>query len=69
MTARLVLFIIRIYQYTLSPILNSRCRYLPTCSQYAIDCFQKYPFLKAVSKSLLRLIKCNPFSKGGFDPA
>ncbi|MGB7567593.1 MAG: membrane protein insertion efficiency factor YidD [Chitinivibrionales bacterium] len=44
------------------------CRYHPSCSEYAFEALQKFPTQKAVSKILYRIIRCNPFSKGGYDP-
>jgi uncharacterized protein len=63
----LILFI-KIYQYTISPLLGPKCRFHPTCSQYAIDALKKYGFLKGVFLSTKRILKCHPFNKGGYDP-
>ncbi|PID86560.1 membrane protein insertion efficiency factor YidD [Candidatus Gracilibacteria bacterium] len=43
------------------------CRYFPSCSEYSKECFKKYSFVKAILKSLWRVIRCNPWSKGGVD--
>ncbi|MDH5656307.1 MAG: membrane protein insertion efficiency factor YidD [Spirochaetia bacterium] len=64
----LAIFLIKIYQNTLSKILPGRCRFYPSCSQYAIECFQTFSFFKAFYKSSFRIIRCNPFSEGYFDP-
>ncbi|QWD65183.1 membrane protein insertion efficiency factor YidD [Polynucleobacter sp. MWH-UH2A] len=61
--------IIRGYQLALSPYLGSRCKYVPTCSQYACDCFHHYGFLKSVGLTGWRILRCNPWSHGGYDPA
>ena len=69
------ILIIRIYQKTLSPdhgllkvFFNHRwCRYEPTCSHYTIGTLQKYGFIKGWLKGLWRILRCNPFSKGGVD--
>ena len=45
-----------------------RCRYYPTCSQYAKECYQKFNFIKASFLTLYRLLRCNPFHKCGYDP-
>lgn len=45
-----------------------RCKYIPTCSQYALDAIEKYGVIKGSLMSALRILRCNPFSKGGFDP-
>ena len=44
------------------------CKYYPTCSEYALQAFEKYGFFKGFFLSLKRFFKCNPFSKGGYDP-
>jgi len=62
------LFIFLIYIYQNIHIFPSSCKYIPTCSEYAKEAFKKYNFFKAFSLTLFRLIKCNPFSYGGFDP-
>lgn len=57
------------YRKFLSPLKKTtHCKYIPTCSQYAIEALEKYGILKGSCLSLIRIIKCNPFSKGGFDP-
>ena len=60
---------IRFYQISLSPLMPARCRFYPSCSQYAHDAFVKYPFTKALGKTLWRLLRCHPFSSGGVDQA
>lgn len=60
--------VIRFYQKAISPYLAPRCRFTPTCSTYALECFQKFGWLKAFWLSLKRLLKCHPFCKGGHDP-
>lgn len=45
-----------------------RCKYIPTCSQYALDAIEKYGVIKGSLKAIFRILRCNPFSKGGFDP-
>lgn len=47
---------------------NNHCRYIPTCSQYAIEAIEKYGPLKGTFLSCKRILRCNPFSKGGIDP-
>jgi putative membrane protein insertion efficiency factor len=44
------------------------CKYIPSCSNYAKEAIEKYNIIKAIIKIFIRVIKCNPFSKGGFDP-
>tara|TARA_B100000575_G_scaffold133395_1_gene106272 strand:- start:13880 stop:14101 length:222 start_codon:yes stop_codon:yes gene_type:complete len=63
-----ILFTIFIYQKLLSPLTPPSCKFSPTCSNYAIDAFKKHPLLKAFNLILLRILKCHPWSKGGYDP-
>ncbi|MFQ6675349.1 MAG: membrane protein insertion efficiency factor YidD [Fidelibacterota bacterium] len=59
---------IRIYRLVLSPVLPPACRFSPSCSQYAIEAFHRHPFLRAGRFSLRRLLRCHPWSRGGYDP-
>lgn len=60
---------IRFYRKYLSGLKkNNHCRYIPTCSQYAIEAIEKYGPLKGTYLSCKRILRCNPFSKGGIDP-
>ncbi|MBE6065654.1 membrane protein insertion efficiency factor YidD [Clostridium cochlearium] len=65
-----VIFIklIKLYRKYLSPLKKPCCKYYPTCSQYAIDAISKYGALKGGFMSFKRILRCNPFSKGGYDP-
>lgn len=60
--------IIKLYQRLISPLFPPSCRFYPTCSQYSIEAFHKYGVLKGFIKSVWRIIRCNPFNKGGYDP-
>ena len=60
--------LIKLYQYCLSPYLGGRCRFFPSCSNYAIDAFVKKGFVKGLALTLWRILRCNPFSAGGYDP-
>lgn len=60
--------IISFYQLVISPFLGSNCRFHPSCSAYSKECFQLFPFYKAMWYSSLRILRCHPFHKGGFDP-
>lgn len=60
---------IRFYQKFLSPLkIYSHCIYTPTCSQYAIQAIEKYGPLKGTFLAVKRILRCNPFAKGGYDP-
>ena len=58
---------VRFYQRAISPALPRRCRYHPTCSQYAIDAIRRYGILKGLALAGWRLLRCNPWSHGGVD--
>ncbi len=63
-----VLLGLRGYKKLISPLLPAACRYVPTCSEYAVQAIAKYGLIKGGCKSILRLVKCNPFFPGGYDP-
>ena len=66
---RVFLAVIRFYQRQISPGLPPRCRYIPTCSQYAVEAIEKYGAAKGGWLALKRLLRCHPFHKGDFyDP-
>ncbi len=67
MLVKFFIFLIRIYQKTLSPFLGQSCRYEPSCSNYAILALQKYGLIKGSLKAIWRILRCNPWSKGGVD--
>ena len=65
------LFLIKEYKKYISPIFNHlgiHCKYYPTCSEYARQAVEKYGIIKGLWLSIKRFLKCNPFSKGGYDP-
>jgi uncharacterized protein len=65
---RVLIALIKVYQYTLSPMLGQRCRYYPSCSNYAIEALRVHGALRGTGLATWRLLRCNPFSDGGFDP-
>lgn len=63
--------IIEIYQKYISPIIahnGVHCKYYPTCSEYTKQAIEKYGCILGIAKGIKRILKCNPFSKGGYDP-
>tara|TARA_B100000427_G_scaffold9509_1_gene8214 strand:- start:8 stop:247 length:240 start_codon:yes stop_codon:yes gene_type:complete len=65
----LLIGIIKLYKIFISPIFPSSCRFEPTCSQYCIDSLKTYGLIKGLTKSIVRILKCNPwFGYGGYDP-
>ena len=65
---QLLLALIRMYQKHVSPAFPPRCRFIPTCSQYALEAIEKYGALKGGWLALRRILRCHPFHKGGYDP-
>lgn len=64
----LIIGIIKGYKYLISPLLPPACRFFPTCSNYTIEAVEKYGVVKGVLMGLWRLLRCHPFSRGGYDP-
>ncbi|MBC8406659.1 MAG: membrane protein insertion efficiency factor YidD [Planctomycetes bacterium] len=65
---RILISWIRGYQRRISPLWGPRCRFHPTCSHYAVEALEKHGLLKGVLLAIWRLLRCQPFSKGGYDP-
>ncbi|MEA5049131.1 MAG: membrane protein insertion efficiency factor YidD [Eubacteriales bacterium] len=65
---RFFLALIRGYQKYISPMLPPSCRFQPTCSQYAMEAIRKYGAFKGGAMAVWRVLRCNPFCKGGYDP-
>ena len=64
----LLLKFVRFYQVAISPMLPPRCRYTPTCSQYAVEALQKHGACKGSMLTLRRICRCHPFGGSGYDP-
>jgi len=62
------IYVIKLYQKVISPMFAPSCRFYPTCSEYAVQAITKYGALKGVLKAAWRILRCNPFNKGGIDP-
>ncbi|MCI6812337.1 MAG: membrane protein insertion efficiency factor YidD [Lachnospiraceae bacterium] len=60
--------LIQIYRKYISPIKGTKCPYYPTCSEYGLEAVERYGALKGSLLAAWRIIRCNPFSKGGYDP-
>ena len=63
-----MIWLIGLYRKFISPIKPPCCRFTPTCSAYAIEAFQKRGFFVGFALTVWRILRCNPFSKGGYDP-
>jgi putative membrane protein insertion efficiency factor len=60
--------LLKIYQYAISPMLGSRCRFDPSCSQYAVEALQRHGALKGTWLAVRRVGRCHPWHPGGYDP-
>jgi len=65
---RLTLWLIRIYQWTLSPLLGPACRFYPSCSEYAYRAVESFGFFRGAWMGARRILRCNPLCEGGYDP-
>ncbi|MCH8497677.1 MAG: membrane protein insertion efficiency factor YidD [Marinobacter sp.] len=65
---RLLLLPIRFYQYAISPLMAPHCRHYPTCSTYALEAIQHHGAIKGTYLAVRRLLRCHPWSPGGYDP-
>lgn len=66
--ARGVIFLIQLYRHTISPLRLPTCRFTPTCSQYAVEALTEYGLLRGSWLAVIRLLKCGPWHRGGWDP-
>ena len=65
---RVLLGMVRFYRANISPMHRPCCRFIPTCSQYAMEAIEKYGAIKGGYLALRRILRCNPLHKGGYDP-
>ncbi|MCQ2307054.1 MAG: membrane protein insertion efficiency factor YidD [Bacteroidales bacterium] len=66
--ANIMIFLIYVYKFTLSPIIGRNCRYTPTCSTYGIQAIKKYGAIKGGWLTIKRIASCNPWGGSGYDP-
>jgi len=66
--ARPIIFLIKGYQYLISPLLGQRCRFIPTCSAYAVSALERHGLLLGSWLALKRIFRCHPWHPGGYDP-
>jgi len=64
----ILIILIKIYQFTISPLIGSNCRFSPTCSNYCVQSLQKHGTFKGLFLSFKRIIKCHPWGGSGHDP-
>ncbi len=65
---RILLSLIKFYQAAVSPYTAKHCKYIPTCSQYGVEAIERFGAFKGTALTVWRILRCNPFSKGGYDP-
>ena len=63
-----LLGLLRGYKWAISPLLPPACRYVPTCSDYAMEAVERYGLFRGSLKATARVLRCHPFAKGGYDP-
>jgi len=63
-----VLGVLRAYKWAISPLLPPACRYVPTCSEYAMEAVERYGVLRGGVMAFARVLRCHPFVRGGYDP-
>jgi len=68
MGSKVLLALLRFYKNAISPLLGQRCRFYPTCSVYMYTAVERYGALKGFWMGLKRLVRCQPFCRGGYDP-
>lgn len=68
MVNRFAIILIKIYKIFISPVLGNNCKFHPTCSEFAIEALSQRPFFESIFLITKRLIRCNPWSNGGYDP-
>ncbi|MFC7060337.1 membrane protein insertion efficiency factor YidD [Halobacillus seohaensis] len=65
---QIMIAIISFYRKVISPMTPPSCRFQPTCSEYGLEAFKRFGFVKGIYLTIKRVLKCHPFHKGGFDP-
>lgn len=66
--SKLLIFLVKVYQVALSPLLGANCRYMPTCSEYSIEAIQVHGPLKGLWLATKRILSCHPWGGSGIDP-
>jgi putative membrane protein insertion efficiency factor len=65
---KIAILLVKFYRKYISPLKPPCCRFEPTCSQYALEAFEEWGFLRGFYLTLMRILRCHPFCRGGFDP-
>lgn len=64
----ILMFLVKAYRKVISPLLPNSCRFTPTCSEYALEALQRHGAIKGSLLTAYRILRCNPFCRGGYDP-
>ncbi|KJU81599.1 membrane protein insertion efficiency factor [Candidatus Magnetobacterium bavaricum] len=65
---RLLIFMVKAYKYIISPLFPQSCRFEPSCSSYAVGAIERFGVIRGSAKAAYRIVRCNPFNSGGYDP-
>ena len=65
---KVLIWLVRFYQQAISPRKPPCCKYIPACSQYALEALERFGAVKGTALAVWRVLRCNPFSRGGYDP-
>ena len=68
MLKNMIVFLIKFYRVFISPLKPPTCRFVPTCSEYALQAVEKYGVVRGMYKAIRRILRCHPFHPGGYDP-
>lgn len=68
LTVALLIGCVRVYQWTISPLLGNVCRFHPSCSRYMVEALRKYGLVRGLIKGTGRVLRCHPWNPGGYDP-
>jgi putative membrane protein insertion efficiency factor len=68
MLAKFAIFLLQCYKKYISPMLGNNCRFIPSCSEYAMQVYEKFGFIEGSYLAIFRLLRCAPWCKGGYDP-
>lgn len=65
---KVLVWLIKIYRYAISPFLGARCRFEPSCSAYAVEAIERHGVLRGIKLAVRRVLRCHPWNPGGYDP-
>jgi len=65
---KVLVWLIKIYQYAISPFLGARCRFEPSCSAYAVEAIERHGVFRGIKLAVRRVLRCHPWNPGGYDP-